>query len=147
MSGLLGLKDIIIIVLPLMVLIEVAKDSGIMARITGRFHPVADLLDVSKEAVLPLVVGLTIGFSYGSGILISSAKDGSLSLKDRYAVAVFLSICHSVFEDTLILAAIGASLFWLLSSRSVLAIVTTLLTTRMLGRGRPAMLETDISPS
>lgn len=130
--GLLGLKDITIIVLPLMVVIELAKDSGLMERVTSKCQPLAGLLKVSQEAVLPLVVGLVIGFSYGSGVIISASKEGNLSIKDRYAIAVFLSICHSIFEDTLILVAIGASLPWMLGSRLVIAFLATILVTRVL---------------
>jgi hypothetical protein len=144
-SGLLGLKNIVIIVLPLMIFIEAAKDSGVMERITARFHGVAGFLQISKEAVLPLVVGLGIGFSYGSGVIISAAKDGDLSLKDRYAIAIFLSICHSVFEDTLIFVAIGASVSWLMGSRLILAILATLLFGRLPMATSPKMLETGIS--
>lgn len=135
-SGLLGLKDITIIVLPLMVVIELAKDSGLMERVTSKCQPLAGLLQVSKEAVLPLVVGLGIGFSYGSGVIISASKEGNLSIKDRYAIAIFLSICHSVFEDTLILVAIGASFPWMLGSRLVLAFLATIFATRVLFAGK-----------
>ncbi|NMB47181.1 MAG: nucleoside recognition protein [Firmicutes bacterium] len=131
-SGLLGVKNIAVIVLPLMVCIELAKDSGLMERVTSKFQPLAGFLQISKEAVLPLVVGLSIGLSYGSGVIISAAKEGNLSLKDRYAIAIFLSICHSLFEDTLILVAVGASLPWLLGSRLVLAAVATVFATRVL---------------
>ena len=131
-SGLLGLKDITIIVLPLMVAIELAKDSGLMERVTSKCPPLAGLLQVSKEAVLPLVVGLVIGFSYGSGVIISASKEGNLSIKDRYAIAIFLSICHSIFEDTLVFVAVGASLPWMLGSRVVLALLVTIFATRVL---------------
>jgi hypothetical protein len=131
-SGLLGLKTIIFIVLPLMVIIELAKDSGLLERLTARFQSLGGFLGISKEAVLPLIVGLTIGFSYGSGVIIGAAKDGDLSLKDRYGITVFLSICHSIFEDTLIFVAVGASLPWLLGIRLVLAVAATLLATKVL---------------
>lgn len=145
-AGVLGLRDIVIIVLPLMVLIELAKDSGIMERITARFNGVAGFLKVSEEAVLPLVVGLGIGFSYGSGVIIGAAKEGDLTLKDRYAINIFLSICHSIFEDTLLLVAVGASLFWLVASRLVLAVLATLLFGRLPITTSSRMLETGVTP-
>jgi hypothetical protein len=97
-----------------------------MERVTSKCQPLAGLLQVSKEAVLPLVVGLVIGFSYGSGVIISASKEGNLSMKDRYAIAIFLSICHSIFEDTLLLVAIGASFPWMLGSRLLLAFLVTI---------------------
>ena len=133
-SGVHGLKNIVIIVMPLMVAIELAKDKGIMERITAKFDALAGFLKISQKAVLPLVVGVGIGFSYGSGVIIQSAREGELTLKDRYAINIFLSICHSIFEDTLLLVVVGASLSWLLASRLILAVAATLLFGRLFVR-------------
>ncbi|NLA57775.1 MAG: nucleoside recognition protein [Firmicutes bacterium] len=129
-AGFIGLKDIALIVMPLMVVIELAKDSGVLRHVTDRLQSLAALLQISKESLLPLVVGLVIGLSYGSGVIINAAREGYLSKKDRYVVAVFLSLCHSVFEDTLLLVALGASLPWLLGSRVLLGIIAAALVTR-----------------
>ncbi|NLY51644.1 MAG: nucleoside recognition protein [Firmicutes bacterium] len=130
-AGIMGLKNIALIVLPLMVVIELAKDSGVMQWVTGKFQSLAALLQISKESLLPLVVGLIAGIAFGSGVLINATREGYLSKKDRYVVAVFLNLCHSVFEDTLLLVAVGASLPWLLGSRLVLATVVAMLVTRL----------------
>ena len=67
-AGLMGLKNIALIVLPLMVVIEAAKDSGVMEWVTGKFQSLASLLQISKESLLPLVVGLIAGIAFGSGV-------------------------------------------------------------------------------
>lgn len=134
-SSLTGLMKIAVIVFPLMVIMEIARDTGVMQRITRWFYPVAKPLRMSNEAVFPLLIGLVFGLSYGSGVIINAAKQGELSRRDRYAVGIFLSICHSLFEDTFILVAVGANLIWLLTSRLVLAIAVTMLITRMVLAG------------
>ncbi|MGI6565994.1 MAG: nucleoside recognition protein [Firmicutes bacterium] len=130
-AGLMGVRDIAVIVVPLMVVIELAKDSGVMQWITGRFRPLAALLKISRESLLPLVVGLMVGLAFGSGVIINAARDGQLSKKDRHVVVVYLSLCHSVFEDTLLLAAVGASLSWLVGSRLLLATAAAMLLARI----------------
>ncbi|HHV94084.1 MAG TPA: nucleoside recognition protein [Firmicutes bacterium] len=129
-AGFMGLKNIAVVVLPLMVAVELAKDSGLMEWATGKLQSLAVLLQISKESLLPLVVGLFAGLAFGSGILINASKEAQLSKKDRYIVAVFLSLCHSVFEDTLLLTAVGASLPWLLGSRILLAVIGSMLAAR-----------------
>ena len=75
-AGLMGLKNIALIVLPLMVVIEAAKDSGVMEWVTGKFQSLASLLQISKESLLPLVVGLIAGIAFGSGVLINATRKG-----------------------------------------------------------------------
>ena len=144
-SSLLSLKDIIIIVLPLMVIIEIAKDKGIMEQVTSKFGRAAGFLKISEKALLPLVVGVGIGITYGSGVIIGAAKEGELTLRDRYAINIFLSICHSIFEDTLLFVVVGASLSWLLISRLVLATIATLLFGKLAISTSVKMLSTGVA--
>lgn len=125
-----SLLKIALIVIPLMLVLELAKDAGLMERITQWFHPLAKPLAMSNAAVFPLLIGLVFGLSYGSGVIISATKKGEMSRTDRYAVAIFLSISHSLIEDTLILAAVGANVFWLILLRILLPVLVTSLATR-----------------
>lgn len=134
-----SLVKIAAIVFPLMVLIEIAKDTGVMTKISRWFEPLARPLSLSNQAVFPLLVGLVFGLSYGSGVIINAAKQGNLSKRDRYGIATFLSLCHSLIEDTLILAALGASLGWLLSVRTILPLLITPVVMQVLFRSSESM--------
>ena len=65
------------------------------------------------------------GIVFGSGVIISCANDGTLTKRDLILVLVFLGICHSIIEDTLIFAALGAHWWVLISCRFVLAALAT----------------------
>ncbi len=134
-----SLGDIAIIVIPLMLGLEIAKDTGLMAKISRWFHPVAKPLAVSNAAVFPLLIGLVFGLSYGSGVIINAAKSGELSRTDRYGVAIFLSVSHSLIEDTLLLVAVGANALWLVSLRVLLPVIITALATRTILANGPKL--------
>jgi len=70
--------------------------------------PLTRSINLSGEAGLPLMGGLVFGISYGGGIIISSAREGKLTLREMYIINLLRIICHSLFEDTLLFAAIGA---------------------------------------
>lgn len=129
-----SMLQIALIVFPLMILIEIAKDTGVMTKISGWFAPLARPLSVSNQAVFPLLVGLVFGLSYGSGVIINATKQGNLTVQDRYGINLFLAICHALVEDTLLLAALGAHLGWLLSVRLLLPLLATPLIMRILFR-------------
>lgn len=113
------------IVIPLMVVIQLLKDLNILDRLSYLMRPLAKFLGISEESTFPLVIGLILGLAYGAGVIINSAKEGNLKKKDLYLVVIFLVACHSVFEDTLLFAAIGANGWLLLGTRIIVALVLT----------------------
>lgn len=117
--------NIAIVVLPLMIVMQVAKDYRILDFISGFLRPVTDFFGMSKESAFPLLVGLSIGLSYGAGVIIQSSKEGNLSKKDLVLLIVFLASCHAVFEDTLIFVAVGANGIILFGTRLVVAVLLT----------------------
>ncbi len=122
------------IVIPLMVVIQLLKDLNILDRLSYLMRPLAKFLGISEESTFPLVIGLILGLAYGAGVIINSAKEGNLKKKDLYLVVIFLVACHSVFEDTLLFAAIGANGWLLLGTRIIIALVLTSLTSRYIDK-------------
>ena len=114
------------IVIPLMLVMQFLKDLKILDKLSSYMEPMAKFLGISKRSTFPLVIGLILGLAYGAGVIINSAKEGELSKRDLYLVVIFLVACHSVIEDTLIFAAIGANGWLLLGTRLIIAIVLTI---------------------
>ena len=109
------------IIIPLMVGLALLTDSRLLDRVVGFTHPIMKRLNLSNQAAFPLMAGLFFGIVFGSGVIISFAKDGSLTKRDLMLVLVFLGVCHSVIEDTLIFIALGANWWVLISCRFFLA--------------------------
>ena len=109
------------IIIPLMVVLALLTDSRLLDRGVGFIQPVMQRLNLSNRVAFPLLAGLFLGIVFGSGVIISFANDGTLTKRDLILVLVFLGICHSIIEDTLIFAALGANWWVLISCRFVLA--------------------------
>jgi hypothetical protein len=109
------------IIIPLMVVLALLTDTRLLDRGVGFIQPVMQRLNISNRVAFPLLAGLFLGIVFGSGVIISFANDGTLTKRDLILVLVFLGICHSIIEDTLIFAALGANWWVLISCRFVLA--------------------------
>ena len=109
------------IIIPLMIVLALLTDSRLLDRGVVLIQPVMQRLSLSSRAAFPLLAGFFLGIVFGSGVIISFANDGTLTKRDLILVLIFLSICHSIVEDTLIFAALGANWWVLISCRLVLA--------------------------
>ena len=109
------------IIIPLMIVLALLRDSRLLDRGVVFIQPVMQRLNLSSRVAFPLLAGFFLGIVFGSGVIISFANDGTLTKRDLILVLVFLGICHSIVEDTLIFAALGANWWVLISCRFVLA--------------------------
>ncbi|HZJ76896.1 MAG TPA: nucleoside recognition domain-containing protein [Oscillospiraceae bacterium] len=119
-----------IIVFPLMVILQIAKDYKFLDKISKSFKFLTRFFNMSEDSTLPLLVGIVFGIVYGAGIIIQSSEEGNLSQKDMFLTSVFLIVCHAIIEDTLIFVAVGANGYILAVSRILAATIMTLLLSR-----------------
>lgn len=131
-GGLRSVLNIAMIVFPLMIVMEIARDLNILDKIADFCKPLTKWMGVSKESAFPLAIGLVFGLAYGAGIIIQSAKDGNLDRRSLILISIFLVCCHAVIEDTLIFVAVGANGFFLLAIRLVTAFILTVLISKKL---------------
>ncbi|MCF6462616.1 nucleoside recognition domain-containing protein [Clostridium sp. Cult1] len=122
------------IIIPLMIIMEILKDSNILERISKRLNPISKFFNISNEAVFPLMIGLIFGLVYGAGVIIESTEGKDLSKKDLYVLIIFLVACHAIFEDTLVFAAVGANLWLLFITRLTVATVTAYFASKVIDK-------------
>lgn len=127
----LTVLKIAVIVFPLMVAMQFFEELKLLDKLSSAFAPFTRLLGVSNQASLPLLAGLFLGMSYGSGVIIQSARTGKITKRDCYLVVIFLAICHSLFEDNLIFVAIGADPVIIFFGRFLLALMVTIIISRL----------------
>lgn len=127
-----SIKEIAFIVIPIMVVMEILKDLGILDRLAQLFSPLVKIYGMKKEAGFPLVIGIVIGLSYGAGIILQSAKEDKLTRRDLYLLTYFLVAAHAVFEDTAIFMALGVNGLFLFITRLTVAALFTYLASRWL---------------
>ncbi|MDD2587092.1 MAG: nucleoside recognition protein [Syntrophomonadaceae bacterium] len=125
-----SILQIAIIVIPLMVFIEILIDLKLLDKLTAVLVPLTRIFNISQHASLPLMAGMVFGISYGGGIIINAAREGKLDYREIYLVNLFLIMCHSLFEDTFLFAAIGAQWIPVLTVRIILAVLICFLFSR-----------------
>lgn len=109
------------IIIPLMVILALLTDTRLLDGGVDFIQPVMQRLKLSGRVAFPLLAGLFLGIVFGSGVIISFANNDTLTKRDLMIVLVFLGICHSIIEDTVIFAALGANWWVLICCRFVFA--------------------------
>ena len=113
------LVQIYVIICALMLLNQ-ALDTFHISEYMGRLlGPILRILGISPKAVSIVIIGFTMGILYGSGILIKNAQNGDIGPRDALCSITLLGLCHSLIEDTILLALMGGSLWGLLVFRLV----------------------------
>ena len=130
-SGLLEVARLWWLIL-LFIGIQFLKDGGWLTLGSRYMAPVLRPLRLPGEAGLPIAAGLGIGLTYGAGILDSDgAGRGRRWSRDELTVmCIFLGICHAIFEETVLFAAVGANGLLLLAIRIATAAVAGWLAAR-----------------
>ncbi|MBA4611142.1 nucleoside recognition protein [Stappia taiwanensis] len=112
-----------VILLALVILMRLMEKIGVMRWLTKALSPVLRLTGIGPDAAPLTMVGLLLGLSYGGGLIIREARKGHLGARDVFLAAMFMGLCHSVIEDTLIVVALGADLTSVLVGRVVFSIL------------------------
>ena len=117
------LLKVFIIVVPLMVLLEISREYKALDKLTTMLYPFTRKLGLKRDSIYPLIAGIIFGISYGGGVLIGESGTGRISAQQMFLVALFLGMCHSIFEDTLLFMSQGANGAVILIVRLFLAII------------------------
>ncbi|WP_087112629.1 hypothetical protein [Parendozoicomonas haliclonae] len=116
--GLAQVKNLImiyVVILVLMLVLKILKAVGIEALMTKALSPFLKVLGISRDATNLTIVGVTLGLSYGGGLLIQEARKGHIQPRDIFCSIMLLNLLHSLIEDTLLILLIGAdfsAIFW-----------------------------------
>ncbi len=124
-NTLLSIARLALLLVPVLILIEIARHYRLIEKITGRVKGALQFLTLPQEAAFPLLAGMFFGIVLGSALIIDYAREGYLKKRDLLLIGIFLSISHSIVEDTFILAVFGANPLILLGTRTFLAILIT----------------------
>ena len=131
---LLSFKMIIIIV-GVMIAYEIFEQSNLYEKTQMILNKPLKKIGFGPNSSVTMAVGIILGIAYGAGILIRNATTGKMTTKEIILSCLFLSLCHAVFEDTLIFVAVGANGFIILGVRIFLAIVIISLLNNIFTRG------------
>ncbi|MDC0073405.1 nucleoside recognition domain-containing protein [Alphaproteobacteria bacterium] len=125
LSQIKGIIFIQIIIIILLFFLEFLKFIGIEKLIRLLMNPFLKILGIGEKASSIAVVGITLGLTFGGGLLIKETSKGEISKKDVFGIICFINLLHSVFEDTSLMLLLGANLFIILFGRAIFAMLLT----------------------
>jgi len=123
---------IFIVIFLLLFLMEILKKARVLDKINTFLEPGLERLGMSKKAAPLTIIGLTIGISYGGGLIIQQARSGLLSSKDAFLSVSMMGLSHSLIEDTLLMLTLGGSLLGILFGRIIFTICIMVVLIRLL---------------
>ncbi len=132
--------SIYFIIATLIIGLGVLRKLGIEKLMHLMLSPILKLIGITKAASNITIIGLTLGMSFGAGLLIKEVKSGTVSKQDVLLSIVFLSLAHSLIEDTLLILLLGADVGAILWLRILFAVVVTMLFAKWLQK-REALKE------
>ena len=103
--------------------ISILKAVGIWQLIISLLKIPLSYLGMSEKVANIILIGLTLGISFGGGFLIEESKKNEISKKDILLSLSFLSLCHSIIEDTILILLLGSHISGILFFRIFYTII------------------------
>ncbi|MBV7296436.1 hypothetical protein [Enterovibrio paralichthyis] len=127
-----NLVMVFVVIFGLVLVLNILKILGIERLIAKALSPFLRLMGISKEATNLTLIGITLGLSYGGGLLINEAQKGHVPPRDVFTSITLLGLLHSLIEDTLLMLVIGADFTTIFWSRLVFALVMVGIVSRLI---------------
>ncbi|MFL9759053.1 hypothetical protein BCV26_021575 [Vibrio cyclitrophicus] len=132
---------IFMVISALLLLLKILKLVGIEKLMAVMLRPFLRLLGISKDATNLTIIGITLGLSFGGGLLINEAKKGHISARDVFTALMLLNLLHSLIEDTLLILLIGADFYTIFWGRLVFSVLVVALISNVIKRINPKVCE------
>ncbi len=107
--------------------INVLKALGVWSLLINIMKIPLSYLGMSEKVANIILIGLTLGISFGGGFLIEESKKNNISKKDILLSLSFLSLCHSIIEDTILILLLGSHISGILFFRFIYTVIIILL--------------------
>jgi hypothetical protein len=103
-----SMGTISVVILVVLAFMDILDKLGVMLFFKRILRPVFTPMGIGDEASAITVIGLVLGISYGGGMIIKEAARGTIPPRQILASVSFMSICHAVIEDTMLVGSLGA---------------------------------------
>ena len=111
------------IIFSIITFMNISKIFGLWQFIIKLFKLPLKILGMSDKVANIILIGLTLGISFGGGFLIEESKKKEISRRDIFLSLSFLSLCHSVIEDTILILLLGSHISGILIFRLFYTII------------------------
>jgi hypothetical protein len=132
LTELRNLGSIFLIIFSLMALLRLLQRLGVSALLIRLLEPLLTLLGIGRAAAPLTIIGMTLGLSYGGGLIIHEARSGRLSKRDIFCSLALMGLCHSLIEDTLVMMLLGGHISGVLWGRLAFSLLVVYLLGRLI---------------
>lgn len=119
----INFASIYAIILSLLAMMRLMEGLGVIGLLNRMLRPILQVIGIGPKASAITVIGLTLGISYGGGLIIHGARSGDIDRKDIFYSLTLMGITHSLVEDTLLLVMLGGHLSGLLWARLAFSLI------------------------
>lgn len=130
-KNLVSIFGIIVGLLLFMRILERLRITEVMDRV---LRPLLRLMGIGSKASAIAIFGVTLGITYGGGLIIREARSGQIDKRDVFYALTLMGLMHSIFEDTMLMVLVGGHLSGLLWARACLGISVVSLLVRLSAR-------------
>lgn len=120
------LLKVFVIVVPIMVVLELFEGTRPFRALVRGWARIVRHLGLDERSAAPTLIGFLFGLAYGGGVIVRDIRRHDLGRRQVFLMSAFLSMVHAVVEDSLVFAALGASLVWIVAYRLAFAAAVTL---------------------
>ncbi len=122
-NSLFLIVQILILITLLLILQRILEEFHIIGKLTAIFKPLMKIMGLPESVTFLWIVANTLGLAYGSAVMIEQSELGKLNRADADLLNHHIGISHSLLEDTILFAAIGVPVIWIIFPRLFLAMV------------------------
>ncbi len=125
-----NLAAVFCIILGLMLAMRLLNALRVTKLLDALLRPVLRAVGIGPEASVVTVVGLALGLTYGSGLIIHEARAGRVGRRDVFYAVTLLGLSHALIEDTMLMVLMGAHASGILWGRLAFSLAALFLLVR-----------------
>jgi hypothetical protein len=124
--------QIFCIIMPLMVLLELAKIFNIIQMITRVFSPLVALLGLDRSCGMLWLTATVFGLAFGSAVIVEETRANEYDPEELTKLHLSIGVNHAMIEDPILFLPLGIPPFWLWIPRLIAAVAVTYLFSALL---------------
>jgi hypothetical protein len=119
--------QIVCIIMPLMVLLELAKIFNIIQMVTKICSPLVAFMGLDRSCGMLWLTAAVFGLAYGSAVIVEETRANSYDKEALTKLHLSIGVNHAMIEDPVLFLPLGIPVFWLWIPRLIAAVAVTYL--------------------
>jgi len=116
------LLKVSVFVFSIMIIQRMLEEFGILKWLSIVFRPLMKIFGLSEKTSFLWIVANVVGLMYGAAIMFDELKNNKITEEECDLLNHHTAVSHSLLEDTLLFAALGVPILWIVIPRVLLAI-------------------------